>query len=369
MKILKYTTLVCFGFLLALSSSQAETSEALSIKAKGKETVELRFNGRLQVQYDGLSLGGNQGPSNEPGTSHFYFRRLYFGAKAKLQNGIVAESVFNFAGNDVSIDKAIIGHKFSNGVTGTIGYQKVPFGFEETTSSSKLQTIERTAINRFFADDIDFSGRHTGLFVKGKLDDGFSYSFALVNGLQGEGSKLGGSSSKNNDLATFARLQWKKDALTTGIDYGSQSNNGIQNDAKTVTLGDVTAYTAYANYSLDGVNLLGEYFSGDLGAQGDVSGYALRASTRKGQYEPVIRYSVAEANSFNIDTDELIRRAPKVSSIAGTDNEIESLYVGLNYYYSKSVSFMFGYEQAEAINLEGDKSEVDGVRARIQVLW
>ena len=61
---------------------------------------------------------------------------------------------------------------------------------------------------------------------------------------------------------------------------------------------DVSAYTAYVNYSLDGVNLLGEYFSGDLGAQGDVSGYALRASTRKGQYEPVIRYTVAEAEQL-----------------------------------------------------------------------
>ena len=362
MKILKYTTLVCLWLLLALSSSQAETSEALSIKAKGKETVELRFNGRLQVQYDGLSLSGNQNPLDEPSTSHFYFRRLYFGAKAKLQNGIVGESVFNFAGNDVSIDKAIIGHKFSNGVTGTVGYQKVPFGFEETTSSSKLQTIERSAINRYFADRIDFSGRHTGLFVKGKLDDGISYSFALGNGIQGEGSKLGGSSSKNNDLASFARLQWKKDALISGIDYGNQANNRKVGD-------DVSAYTAYVNYSLDGVNLLGEYFSGDLGTQGDVTGYALRASTRKGQYEPVIRYAVAEADSFDIDTDELIRRAPNVSEIDGTDNEIESLYVGLNYYYSKSVSFMFGYEQAEAKNLEGDKSEVDGVRARIQVLW
>ena len=365
MKILKYTTLVCFGFLLALSSSQAETSEALSIKAKGKETVELRFNGRLQVQYDGLSLSGNKGPSNEPSTSHFYFRRLYFGAKAKLQNGIVGESVFNFAGNDVSIDKAIIGHKFSNGVTGIVGYQKVPFGFEETTSSSKLQTIERSAINRFFADDIDFSGRHTGLFVKGKFDDGFSYSFALGNGIQGEGSKLGKKAEgagKDNDLAAFARLQWKKDALTSGIDYGNQANNESVGD-------DVSAYTAYVNYSLDGVNLLGEYFSGDLGAQGDVSGYALRASTRKGQYEPVIRYAVAEADSFEVDTDELIRRAPAVGTIKQTDNEIESLYVGLNYYYSKSVSFMFGYEQAEAKNFEGEKSEVDGVRARIQVLW
>jgi hypothetical protein len=38
-----------------------------------------------------------------------------------------------------------------------VGYQKVPFGFQETTSSSKIKTIERSATNRFFADDIDFA--------------------------------------------------------------------------------------------------------------------------------------------------------------------------------------------------------------------
>ena len=244
-----------------------------------------------------------------------------------------------------------------------IGYTKVPFGFEETTSSSKLQTIERSAANRFFADDIDFSSRHMGLHAKGELGDGFSYAAALVNSAQGEGSRLLGSSHASNDMAAFGRVQWAKDDLTLGLDAGTQSNN-----SKVSANGDVTAYTAYANYTQDGWNLLGEYFSGDLDADGNVTGYALRASHKLGKLEPVVRYSYLKADRFVIDTDELIRRAPKGNTVSGTDNEINSLYFGANYYYSKAVTFMAGYESAEAKN-DTASVDIDGFRARVQVLW
>ncbi|NCG09383.1 MAG: porin [Verrucomicrobia bacterium] len=346
----------------------------VAMKAQGKETVELRFNGRLQGQFDGLSMQENG--SDKPSTSHFYFRRLFLGAKAKLQNGVYAETVLDFArdGDEgdyaVNFDKAYIGYKFNNGVTGMLGFLKVPFGFEDTTSSSKLPTIERSAANRFFADDIDFSSRHTGLHIKGDLEGGFSYAAALVNGAQGEGSRLLGSAEANNDMAVFGRLQWANDDLTLGLDAGTQSNNMTEDANKVAINQDVTAYTAYVNYKLNDLNLLGEYFNGDLGSYGDVSGYALRASYKMDKLEPVIRYSVLKADRYLIDTDELIRRAPKGGTVSGTDNEIESFYLGLNYYYSKAVTFMAGYENAEAENGAGtDTAEVDGFRARVQVLW
>ena len=154
MKYIKILLIKLLALSCLIGANLLQADEGLSLKAKGKETIELRFNGRLQAQYDSLTMTG------EPSTNHFYFRRLFLGAKAKLSNGIYAESVFDFAGDEnpeVAFDKAIIGYKFDNGVTGVLGFQKVPFGFEETTSSSKIQTIERSAINRFFADDIDFS--------------------------------------------------------------------------------------------------------------------------------------------------------------------------------------------------------------------
>ena len=364
---MKYNKLlIIFSTLLVVNLLQAD--DGLAFKAKGKETVEVRFNGRLQAQYDGLSM------TDKEDTNHFYFRRLFLGTKAKLSNGVSAETVLDFAGDEspeIAFDKAIIGYTFDNGVKGVLGFQKVPFGFEETTSSSKLPTIERSAINRFFADDIDFSSRHMGLHAKGKLDSGLSYAWAVVNSAQGEGSRLAGASNTSNDIATFARLQWKEDDTVFGIDYGNQPGNtvtstivGDPGKELITTPNDVSAYTAYFNYKADGLNLLGEYFSGDLGSKGDTDGYALRASYRDGKWEPVIRYS--EVNSdYLIDSDELIRRAPVGGTVKTGIKEIESLYVGLNYYYSKAVTFYTGYEKAE----NSDNEDIDGLRARVQVLW
>ena len=358
---MNYTKYIILGLSsILLFTGGLFADEAFAVKAKGKETIELRFNGRMQAQYDSLTM------NDLAQTNHFYFRRLFLGAKAKLSNGIYAESVFDFASDGygdeprVAFDKAIIGYKFSNGVTGVLGFQKVPFGFEETTSSSKLQTIERSAINRFFADDIDFSSRHMGLHAKGKLENGLSYAWSVVNSAQGEGSRLGGSSNFSNDLAAFARLQWKQDDVIIGVDYGDQTEN-LELDA------DVNAYTTYINLKSGNLNLLGEYFSGDLGAGNDTEGYALRASIRNGKWEPVIRFSSVESD-WKIDSDELIRRAPEGGDLSGTGCELDSTYVGLNYYYSKAVTFMAGYEDAEST--DGSSTfAMDGLRARVQVLW
>ncbi len=372
----------------AVAAELKEENKGISFSAKGKETVKLRFNGRMQFQYD--SLDAEYAGVDQPSTNHFYFRRLFLGAKATLDNGVYAETVLDFAGDgspSLNFDKAAFGYKFDEKLDVQLGFQKVPFGFEETSSSSKLPTIERSAANRFFADDIDFSSRHTGIHANGKLGGGFSYAVAAVNAAQGEGSRLLGNSNADNDLALYGRLQWKNDNFTVGVDGGSQSNNTRVFDGRgplpnrtNFGVNDITAFTGYVNYKLDGLDLLAEYFSADLDDAGDVDGYSLRASYKVNNFEPVIRYSHLKADKFEIDTDELIRRAPsggtagglgasQTFSANGTENEIDSFYFGVNYYYSKAVTFLAGYEIAESEAANGTDNKVDGFRARVQVLW
>ena len=45
-----------------LAANLLQADDGLSFKAKGKETIEVRFNGRLQAQYDGLSMSGEEVP-------------------------------------------------------------------------------------------------------------------------------------------------------------------------------------------------------------------------------------------------------------------------------------------------------------------
>jgi phosphate-selective porin len=345
----------------AVAAELKEENKGVTFSAKGKETVKLRFNGRMHFQYD--SLDSEDNGTDVASTNHFYFRRLRLGAKATHENGLFAETVVDFAENDLSVDKAVAGYEFSEAFTGMVGYQKVPFGFQETTSSSKIKTIERSAANRFFADDIDFAGRHTGLHAKGNLGGGFSYAAAIVNGAQGEGSRLLGTAQASNDLAAFGRVQWAGNDLTLGVDAGNQSNNDVVGQ-------DVTAFTAYANYKFEGFDILGEYFSADMDDQEDAEGYSLRVAYKFDKFEPVFRYSYLKNDTFVIDADELIRRAPSDgASATGGDNEIDSYYFGFNYYYNKAVSLMVGYEIAETDSDTYDEVEIDGLRARLQVLW
>ena len=345
----------------AVAAELEEENKGVTFSAKGNETVKLRFNGRMHFQYD--SLDSEDNGADVASANHFYFRRLRLGAKATHENGLFAETVVDFAENNLSIDKAVTGYEFSDAFTGMVGYQKVPFGFQETTSSSKIKTIERSAANRFFADDIDFAGRHTGLHAKGDLDGGFSYAAAIVNGAQGEGSRLLGTAQASNDLAVFGRIQWSGDDLTLGVDAGNQSNNAVVGQ-------DVTAFTAYANYKFEGFDILGEWFSADMDDQEDAEGYSLRVAYKFDKFEPVFRYSHLKNDAYEIDSDELIRRAPSEGATIDDDNnEIDSYYFGLNYYHNKAVSLMAGYEMAETDSDGGDEVEIDGLRARLQVLW
>jgi len=352
----------------AVAAELQEENKGITFSAKGKETVKLRFNGRMHFQYDQLDMDANG--TDVDSTNHFYFRRLRLGAKATHENGLFAETVVDFAENDLSIDKAIAGYEYNDHFTAMVGYQKVPFGFQETTSSSKIKTIERSAANRFFADDIDFAGRHTGLHAKGDLFGNFSYAVALVNSAQGEGSRLLGASNASNDMAAFGRVQWSGNGLTVGVDAGHQSNNYVLDKDDLTMPFDVTAFTGYANYKFEGFDILGEYFTADLGDQGDSDGYAIRVAYKiTDKFEPVFRYSYLKNDSFVIDTDELIRRAPSGGTASGGDYEIESYYLGLNYYHNKAVSFMVGYEMAETDSDTDDEVDIDGLRARLQVLW
>lgn len=349
-----------------LSEEQPEKEQApehVEFSVKGKETVEIRFNGRMHFQYDQLSADYDNVTDS---TNHFYFRRLFFGVQAKLENGFYAESVFDLAEDDFAVDKAFFGYAFDDYLAVELGYTKVPFGFEETGSSARIPVIERSVANRFLANDIDFSARHAGIHSDGTLGQGFGYALALVNGAQGEGSRLLGRSEASNDLAVFGRLQWAGEDLTIGLDAGQQSNNAVSG-------GDVVAYTAYVNYQIDDLNILGEYFAADMDIAGDAEGFALRASYRLQKFEPVVRFAHLSTEDFVIDMPELIRRAPEPGSAFDTipagDNELNAVYLGLNYHHSSAVKFMSGYEIAEGEAENGDEFDIDGFRARVQLLW
>jgi len=361
---------------LALAADKHEHHDhGVIFTAKGKETNEIRINGRLQYQYDNLYSEDETGA--ETRTNNFYFRRLRLGAKATLNDGWYAETVYDFAGQAVSIDKAFIAKKtsiFGQKAKLIFGLNKTPFGLEETQSSASIPTIERSAATRFFSDDTDFAVRHGGVAVTtvDKKAEGFVYALHVGNSYQGDNSKTTANAETNNTLGMWGRAQYKFDAKNTlvGFDYGHVSD--IEDG--------MDAYTIYGTTKVGDIKLQAEYFKAEIeetaGYESDTNAYSLIASTTIGKWEPVIRYSYVETDSakFGIDSDELIRRSSSTSSSIGAaqgqESEISSLYFGVNYHVSKAVKYMFGYEMAEAENFDGtNTNDISGFRARIQLLF
>jgi len=375
-------TLVSKGYLTQQEAVELSSEAPIPVKPKGKAVEKLTISGRLHYQYDYFDAErGSEGIAN---ANHFYFRRLYWGAKVDLGNNWKGELNFDFAGDEIEIDKAYVGYDHSDWAQFKFGYFKAPFGVEETTSSSKIKAVERSVVNRFFADDLDFSARHAGISVEGQFEGGLFYAFMLGNAAQGEGSRLGGATNSNNQLATFGRIQYKTKIDSTkilvGVDGGYQSDNHNNSiGAAASSRGAMTAGTAYAQVTAGGLFIQPEVFMGTLDrvdantSDEDTYGYSILAAYKLGDFEPVARYSYLDSESV-IDTDELIRRAPAGVDSSSDFDDIHSVFVGFNYYLQgNDLKLSAGYEWAEA---EGDKagtgavkSEIQGFRTRLQLLF
>ena len=381
----------------------AERAPKVIVEPKGKKATELKFSGRIQAQWDGIE-------SDEAGAdrNHFYFRRLFLGGHAKLGENWGGDVVLDFAaspnsegsgkGDQVFIEGTSVWYRVSDALRIDVGQLKVPFGMEETTSSSKMKAIERSAVNRQFAENLKFHARHTGLFAKGDLGgSGFSYGVAIVNSGQNHNSKdsslkEGLYGYESNEFAYFGRLAYTNDtspiSYTLGIAAGVQQNspyvdkdgNASTVDHAYVALSEkTTAYNVFGNFGYGAFNLDAEYMAGEAdvtGGEHEHDGYAVQASyaisnVLKGTWELVYGYSEVEGEGGDelVSAKEIIRRA-NISANFDEVNEFEQHYLGVNYLFrGHDAKLMLGYEMNEAKDVVLGNRDFDGMRARLQILF
>ena len=368
-------------------AAKARSSAGLNkIFAKEDATKRLTFSGRIQTQYE--SIGGtttsNLGFETQAvDVSNTFMRRLYLGFKADMGEGISAEIVNNFADN--TLDKAIFTAENTYG-TFVLGYQKVQWGLEENTSSSKLLTVERSASNRFWSEEVSssslgrlgFGARHTGLHYSNKYAvdaaQTLEYGAAVVNA--GQGQSLG--STANNDMGFYANLIYTYKISDTnkhslGLNYGTARDT--RTDVATGTgagLRDATisGFNPYIKSQFDKLVVQAEYIGTTNEARGSIpaalerkpEGYTLLAAYKfTDQVEGVVRYSQLDTDGQGATFGGLNRDA---SNIAGVYNKFDSVYVGVNYYFvDHNAKIMFGYEKAKANELLGSTGSVTGTSA------
>jgi len=363
------------------------------VTAKGKAVTDLKLTGRLHFQYDSISNDGDDST-----VDGFYFRRLYFGAEAKFFNNYYGTLIANYEDDDgdIGIDKAIVGWKYDPRANFEAGYTKVPFGYYETSSSSRIKTVERSIANRYFVegDGLAFGGRHTGLFASGDLGAGFEYEAALV---QSTASNDRNDSREGDDrgLGAFARLQWtseKTDAgqFMVGADLGmmQDGNRQLNSDDPTNPLvtsedSDLIAYGIHGEYRLGRFLLTAEALAttvdnvvmGTDEEDIDVFGFTLTPSYQiNDKWEVVAAYSYIDTGGADLlDVDNLVRRSNvsgNFTNRTGFYSEGTSYYIGFNYYIvGNDLKLTGGYEFADFEDTNGNEVKVDAFRLRLQALF
>ncbi|NIT14683.1 MAG: hypothetical protein GTN99_10705 [Candidatus Dadabacteria bacterium] len=114
--------------------------------------------------------------------------------KYKLQLDIkedsfnVRDAVFDFAYNPMIVPRA--------------GQYKVPFNREQQNSSSALQFVDRSELDRFF----NF-GRDIGFGLHGKIQKMFSYQLGVFQG-EGRNSAEGDNNAEDSDLMWAGRIMF-----------------------------------------------------------------------------------------------------------------------------------------------------------------
>jgi phosphate-selective porin OprO/OprP len=386
MKTLSYT--LC----AVLAAGFAFTGDA-QVKPKSKKVTELKFSGRIQAQWDGVGSDDRNvsDPSPKEDRNHFYFRRLFLGGHAKLGDNWGGDIVLDFAASpnsegsgksdQVFIDGASVWYKHSDALRIDLGQKKVPFGLEETTSSSKTKAIERSVVNRQFAEQLKFNARHTGLFAQGGFDNGLSYKAAIVNSGQNHNSKSdklkgGEYGYDDNELSYFGQLAYANYDSDITYNVGAAIGRMALDESD-----DLTAYNLFASLGFGKFVLDAEYMSGDA-EQGatdhEHSGYSIQGSyainnAPFGAWELVYRYSTVENSDGLVSAKEIVRRA----NIAHEEvDELDQHYFGINYLFNgHDAKLMLGYEMNELRDTSSDHwngsttSDADGFRARVQILF
>jgi phosphate-selective porin len=381
-------------------AAKARSASGLNkVFVKEDATKRLTFSGRVQTQYESISgttTANNGTQSASVDLSNGFMRRLYLGFKVDMGEGISAELVNNFADN--TLDKAIFTAENTYG-TFVLGYQKVQWGLEENTSSSKLLTVERSASNRFWNEGVSssslgrlgFGARHTGIHYSNKYAvdaaQTLEYGASIVNASQGQANNSG------NDVGTYANLIYTYKVTDTnkhsfGLNWGSARDTrtalgtGIGAGVNSAT---ISGFNPYIKSQFDNLIVQAEMIgttneavtgSTPSAVERKPQGYTLLAAYKfTDQIEGVVRYSQLDTDGQGATFGGLYRDA---TNVAGVYNKFDSVYFGVNYYFvDHNAKLMLGYENAKASGLMSGiggtigtgKADADILRLQAQVLF
>jgi phosphate-selective porin len=371
-----------------ITAEVSKSESALDVSTGGSKFIrKIALQARFQTQFAGLSTSIDGAAANPPATNHFLLRRLYFGVKPEFGDGWSGNFNYDFA--NLSFDAAYIEWKQSDALAIDAGLRKVPFGYEETTSSGNLRAIERSPLTRYFVEGnngrrLGAGSYHMGVYAGGTQSNVF-YSVALTNPERDEfstGDSTANStpgvnnvgSKANNNFALWGNLGYADKFAGGNYRLGVQGGLVRDQGGKVLGAGDnLTVYGAFLDLNVAALNFQAEWLGAknDHGASATAnakpSGYWIQPAYRVGNSEALVRYTFVDSDHRGVDLADGIRSAPS----GGTMNKMSEWFIGGNYYlHGNDTKFQIGYilgESKDTITGAPAKAKTDGVRSQMQL--
>jgi hypothetical protein len=319
---------------------------------------EFQIEGRYQYQagyLDGSDVNGDD--FHNTFDEH---RRFRLGARAKFLNYFGFKAVLNLVGDDrpqggdldwgyQDFDEAVLSFDLGKAMGGAgpfdslvlnYGREKFVLSQEARTSSTRLLTVERSALS----NKVYGSARPTGLSVDAKSGD-WSFGGAIYNAGR-DGGNNGFLSGWHGDQIYYGtvgykasdRLNIRFDAVYNDSDFGADSEINYR-----------WATSLNADYNTGPWGVIGDLIIGDNGGAGNGVPQANRQDTFWGvivmpyawivdeKLQGVFQYQYASSSADNgIRVNSRYGRAgkntPPANVNGGRGDSHHSLYAGLNYY-------------------------------------
>ncbi len=214
----------------------------------GDKQHSISIAGRIHADYRSFS----EDSTNANSADTFDTRRAYFGVSGKLYSDWTFEVTSDVANS--SLEYAYLNYKSSDAVQVRIGAFKMPFSFEELTSSRFIDFQERSLVNAFVP------AKDQGVMIHGEpVKNTFAYAFAAMNG-GGKNTDEANAVADDKDLivraaANFAPMAGMTDGvlhLGAGYTIGTipgdvAPSGGVRTEGRGLTFFSPTAPGAATN--------------------------------------------------------------------------------------------------------------------------
>lgn len=333
------------SFFVGLTVFAYSVLEASGFEDTTRFLVEnTTFNGRLHPQYDSLSseLKGAQ-VADPVDANRDHFRRVLLGVKFDFSDKARFNYLTDLSDRVVKNQIVRLELRTSNRSKWHLGYQKAPFGHEDTTSSSRVKPIERSANTRFWNDVLGLGTYHFGAYQYQDFGNGLETVFGLTHNVMGD-SKI--PDVFGGDFSTYVRIS-KKGTMYEGIKYkyGIDLAHQAADEHGAMKGLSIFSRLSFSDYEINLEGTLGDI---DLENGKTAKAYGWHAQISRmvtEKLEILGRVSRLDTGGYEAKLSSLIRKAP----YSGFKyQKVDSLYFGVNYLLDgNDLKLSAGYELGE----------------------